>query len=471
MNVDDRRKWGRYILGLVDKAMDAPKGMVLQPVPPHKTRDEVLRHVLREEKGRTRAVGFGVSVLLILSFLSLAVASPGGASLGASPPVDIQESFLLEQIHRHWAKRMGNVIGNWWSWCGSVDRVDSSRWASAKEITVYSSNHPTKFVFSQLGYDPTLSAIHYGKPSVVTTEVPLPSHDYIYDLSGELGDGEFRQTDSVTLGRSRSVSITQGVEFDVTASTETKVSGEYAGVGLEQTISLSLGYKNSREESRASDESKSTTVEHEFNVPLPAGETTRISLHAGNSTSSTPMSIDGVAAWEATITLGEPCADDPHWFNEAGSWVIYPDNETIWACWGDTPYPGSSEKTGWQSSGAPAAVIHDWLTTILSKPCPFTIGVDTATALFDGQVAEWQGLNGERRGLSGSWLSRQPQSVGRQLDQAQDPANRSVAISGRQSLQFQSDIITKVSQIDPGDVESLIEAGAQLCATGSEVCE
>ena len=70
---------------------------------------------------------------------------------------------------------------------------------------------------------------------------PLVGHDYIFDLRDSTEAGDFRQTDKVTLDRSRSVTVTEGVEMDLTVETDTKIEGSYAGVKLEEDLKATFG--------------------------------------------------------------------------------------------------------------------------------------------------------------------------------------------------------------------------------------
>lgn len=386
----------------------------------------------------------------------------GRPALTSVTPTDIQESYLLEQIHREWAGTINKVVDQWWGWCGGGQRIDSHTWPTDRVVTVYQNNHPTVYKFSQLGYDPALSSLSYGNPSVTTSLGTKPDYNYIYDLSAETADGKFEQSESVTLSQSRSVTVTRGVEFDASVSSETKVSGTFAGIGLEEALTATVGYTNTSEKEQAAAESADTTTTHTFDVSLPAGQVTQITLGVANATAAANMAMDAVAAWQVDITLGVPCTvkfEDPDWWDRAGSWVINEYNTPVW------------DQCGWSAIGAGPRghTSADYAGYIQNHPCTFRVGVDVVTAMFSGEVAEWQGMAGEPKGR-GRWIEKQPAFVPATLAKAQDPGNRAVRIHGVQTLHYQSSLLTRTRAVDPGDVDDLVAAGARRCDPSSATC-
>ena len=232
------------------------------------------------------------------------------------------EGYLLRKICESHAKDIGEIIGALWQG-NKPTYIDSRNFAddgsivvqypSQASVATFRSNWDTlknprmKLVFKKIKYDPNLSNYHYGTPSMLESgETPVSGHSYLYDLRNESEDGEFNQTDEVTLSETRSMEVTHGVTFDLTVSSETTVSGSYGGVELEQKITAEAGYSNSKEETKGEEESKDKTESHEFDVDLKAGYATLIALTTEKVTTATPFKLDLVADYVLEIHLPFP---------------------------------------------------------------------------------------------------------------------------------------------------------------------
>lgn len=389
------------------------------------------------------------------------------------PSSTVEESFLLEQIHRDWVREVDPALQQLWGWCGGVGSVDSSQWPEHRTIRVLpasgGASHATTYVFSELGYDADLTRISYGEPDVVSQPATLPGSRYVYDLRGVRDDGKFSQTDTVTLDQTRSVTVTHGVEFDASAKSDTKVEGEYLGTKIEEELEVTVGYKDSEETAKASSESKSVTTSHSFDVALDHGAVTYISVSTADLDSSTAVSIDGVADATVTVTLGQPCAanasDGPAWWTHSGRWIVYRDNEHIWDCWHANPHgfaaPLGQGAKGWL----------DWQNWVNSHPCPWTTTMGGIREMLDGYVDAWAGMRADRHGLgSGSWLDRQPAVYRAGLQAATGEHLRRLSMSGLQQRSYQRGTETVVSHIDPGDIDGIVAGGAKLCPRESTTC-
>ncbi|MDE0605036.1 MAG: hypothetical protein OXI18_11590 [bacterium] len=373
-----------------------------------------------------------------------------GSCVGDGPPPPT-ESLLVLDAHRAYARNLGNVWSQAVTWCGGVTGVDSSEWETDKRIWVGERSHPRTMsvTFSKLGYDAEQSTITYGSPDSTTTVVdPLVGHDYIFDLRDSTEAGDFRQTDKVTLDRSRSVTVTEGVEMDLTVETDTKIEGSYAGVKLEEDLKATFGISKTSETATATAESTSVETEHEFAVKLDPGKITRVRLTAGNTSSATPVTVDAVADWTATWELGHfTCGTDSNRWNCAvlgqdctGPVPVHPvnrDNQPLWACWQN--YRGHS--------GPPPV-------------CAVTMTLDETEAAFYGRTAAWAGMDG--------WLAQQPASTTRSLEAAVDPANRKVVVAGIQHTTAEHTDLQVVTTVPPADLDGILSGGAEQCdPTGS----
>lgn len=381
--------------------------------------------------------------LISLFFVLLLLSAPVFAQ-----PVQVTEDYLLLQIHRNFARRMGPVWDNMWGWCGGSTIIDSSQWPDHKIIDVEQNNHHMKVGFTALGYDPQLSSFEYGKPSDNVAEKTLIGHDYIYDLRNSSFAGDFSQTDEVTLARDRSVQVTHGITMNASVSSETKISGAYAGIGLEETINASFGIEKSTEEQKAQSESKSVTESHTFNVKLPKGKITRIYLTTGATHQSREVSMRAVADWTVEFYLGQPCTFSASWWYGAGQYILNKNNPQITACWNiDFPWQDQAN-AGWGRQ--------------FETPCKVTIPLDELEAALTGKHADWQGLVGLWEKLYSTTRSSAMAAL--------DSVNREVNVSGVETLIFDHEIVEKVEQITSDDVDTLVDGGAKLCAASDSNC-
>ena len=112
----------------------------------------------------------------------------------------------------------------------------------------------TTIRFSAARWQPGAGTIRKDPPQVAEKfETPLSDSDQI--IHNGLEDPiHFAYSQEVTLTDTYGSSITKGLEQDLTvnteASTETTISGEYAGVSAEQKVALSVGVEVSSAESR-----------------------------------------------------------------------------------------------------------------------------------------------------------------------------------------------------------------------------
>jgi len=387
-----------------------------------------------------------ISLLLMLTLVLPALAQDA--------PVNVTEDYLLLQIHRNFASRMDVVWDFAWNWCGgSSDIVDSSNWVEHKTIEVTRENHGMQFGFADIGYDPELSAFKYGTATATTNEQLLTGHDYLYDLRGSAQDGKFKQTDEVTLEDTRSVEISHGIVMNVSVENEAKISGSYAGIGLEDTIKTTFGFQKSEEEKRAQSESKSVTQSHEFSIPLPAAQITRISLTTGQTHTDRPLSIDGVATWTAEFWIGQGCAWSPNWWDKAGYHIFSKDNPQVWDCWKDA---GGNYPT---NQGQPR--LFKWFSHF-ATPCKVSVPLDEIEAMFRGHHADWQGM-------VGLW-DKLPAVAKNALNAALDPINRTVMVSGLEKLVSDHEIDEVVTPVHASDVDDILAAGAKKCHPESSTC-
>lgn len=390
---------------------------------------------------------------LLIAALALAgcVAEEEPPPLFGPPPAT--ESLLVLDAHRAYARALGDVWSQAFTWCGGVTGIDSSEWVEHKRIWVGEASHARTMsvTFSDLGYDAELSTITYGTPTTVNTLVdPLSGHDYVFDLRAVDTPGNFTQTDKVTLSRSRSVTVTEGVTMDLTVESDTTIEGSYAGTKLEEDIKATFGISKTKETETATAESTDVETSHDFAVGLDAGQITRIRLTAGEADAATPVMIDAVADWTATWEIGHfTCGTDSARWNcailgqdctgPAPPHLVNKDNPAIWDCYRN--YRGHS--------GPPPV-------------CSITVPLDETEAMWYGRTAAWVGLAG--------WLEQQPHTTANSLAAAVDPTNRRVQVTGVQHTTAEHTDLQRVTPVDPDDLDDILAGGAKLCDPAQTGC-
>ena len=274
--------------------------------------------------------------------------------LGSAPE---SEAYLLEGVHGHWARHFGTVFGALWyspsGTGGEVVAVDTTTWPDDHKVRVhYRCGKEAWFQFSNLHYDPEASHIAYGTTKIAQqAEADLPGHAYLYDLTTSSEEGHFEQEDAVTLEQQRSVTITSGMDFNASVTSETKVSGgsELLGASFEETLTATAGIDLKSETQKASAESKVRTENHKFDVGLPAFEATLIFLEAPQVNSYTPFTGNLVAAFASAVTLEAPCVvaypstEAAYDWQHGQAWLWHRGNLDATKCWGNPPTTGYPE--------------------------------------------------------------------------------------------------------------------------------
>lgn len=378
---------------------------------------------------------------------------------------NVSESYLLERIHGQWAHNLGVVMGRLWMGAEPVN-ISTKTWPDNRTVVVgYDCGTPMRVTFKNLAYDPELSKIVYGK-TVIDHTVPteLPGHAYLYDLTESAEPGKFNQTDSVTLEQTRSVTLTHSTDFNVTASSETTVGGSFAGVGVEEKITLATGLAFHDEEQRAQSESTSRTESHSFDVDLPAAEATLIVLDSTQVQSSTPFSLDAVASFAVRIKLGNHCAvsypsaDFSAWLVRGGCWIT------------DAGCVGSKrENLDWCPPASARAHALPWA-FIAADGCSFEFeSVERLDQWLRGVHERWPGM-----GRVGPWVHSQcfgSAPCHGAYAALQDPDLRRVQLSGTQHRVYEDAIRETVQNVTGQDLDELLrEHSAHDCDEARETC-
>ena len=158
--------------------------------------------------------------------------------------------------------------------------------------------------FSKARWDPEASAINYG-PKRVAQNVNVENAGktkLIKNDSNADVDVSYDESESIT--NAFSTSVTQGLTLDMTVSSETTVSGSYAGVSAEEKVTAEFGVEKSTEESR--EQSEEGTKDESLGIAFTAapGNYYLVTITKEHEVTYQPFSIDGVMDFDVEIGWG-----------------------------------------------------------------------------------------------------------------------------------------------------------------------
>ena len=231
-----------------------------------------------------------------------------------SNPAYITESYLTAFNQREVADAWVNIIDN--LWCNSGGRLRRSTgvkdWDKTKML--WHLDNPQDFdskgyvQFTGLHYESSI--YHRGKPVVTREDAgALPGHIYVIDLAGFDNPVHFERDEAVTLSHSRSVSTDDTTAFDIKAGSETTVGGSFAGVSLEEKISVETGYSNTKERQEGEDEGKDESESVNIDTQLTEGRRSEIEIVAVPKVSDTPLDIDLVQTYGFRVKFPQRYTD------------------------------------------------------------------------------------------------------------------------------------------------------------------
>ena len=308
---------------------------------------------------------------------------------------------------------------------------------------------PITFTFKDFGYDPETSNISYGDTKIISnTAADLPASARLYDLTQEDEPGSYSDEQTFTLQQDRSVSFGQTIELDVTTSNETKIGGTVAGVGAEDTISTSFGYKNTEEYSQSRAESTSKAETFTFNVDLPPRKATLITAEAQNVNSATPMTGEMTATFAVDVWLSDnPCVNANSYNGNQAEWYgtgiaawVQDDNNTKW-CHGKT-YPQTGEWHPWASR----------IGYIAAGGCTIEFeSVDAIKTWIEGKNVDWPGLDVAGYGWRYNFCKNECWEA--QRDALERIDVRYLHLDATQRRQYQDSIQQKVADVTDVDAD------------------
>ena len=125
-------------------------------------------------------------------------------------------------------------------------------------------------------------------------------------------------TEAVTLANSVSVGVKNSFTFDTTTTSETTVSGSYAGASLEEKLSLEVHVGLAREDSKDTEESKSVETGVAVEFDCPAGAIKQVHITKDHKRELIPVSGLFVVDFKITFKLY-------HWWNHDAGGIKYRD--------------------------------------------------------------------------------------------------------------------------------------------------
>ena len=151
--------------------------------------------------------------------------------------------------------------------------------------------------FSDYRYDPELSKIDYGTPILVQNVEDKDTGKTKLFTNKTKEEIHVAYSESETLANSVEHSMSNSTHMDVTS--ETTVSGSYAGVEAEQKLSTSFGV--SFDESETENESQEQTEEVAIDFVIKPGEFVLVEVKKEHERTHTAFTVDGVLDFNMLI--------------------------------------------------------------------------------------------------------------------------------------------------------------------------
>ena len=159
--------------------------------------------------------------------------------------------------------------------------------------------------FSNARWDPDRSKISYGEKRIAQdVEVSNDAKTkVIRNDSDTLIQVSYEEAEELT--NSFSTSVTQGITLDMTTTSETSVSGSYAGVSAEEKLTLEFGVSTTKEESQEKSEEGTTSESLSIEFDAKAGEYYLVTITKEHATTYQSFKIDGVMDFDIDIYFVE----------------------------------------------------------------------------------------------------------------------------------------------------------------------
>ena len=158
--------------------------------------------------------------------------------------------------------------------------------------------------FSKARWDPEQSNMQYGTPRVAqNVQVDNDAKTKLIQNDSDAGvDVDYSEAESLT--NSFSTSVTHGMTMDLTVSSTTTVSGEYAGVSAEESVTAEFGISKTSEET--TEKSQEGTHETAIDISFTAapGEYYLVTVTKDQRVEYQAFTINGVMDFDFEIGWG-----------------------------------------------------------------------------------------------------------------------------------------------------------------------
>ena len=236
------------------------------------------------------------------------------AALGSAPTPN--QSYLVKQQQIVVASCMASMIrelsntSDWASgiWEHPTTVVSSPVAWRVTDQSIYlfprdpRAPHP-RITFTKARWDPNSSKIVYGEKKIAQ-DVDVNSTGNTKLIRND-SDTKVHVTYTVAESETNafSSSITHGLTMNMSVTSETTVSGSYAGVSAEEKVTAEFGVETSSEESQ--EKSKEGTTEQSVNVEFDAepGHYYLVTITKEHAVSYQPFTIDGIMDFDVEIQM------------------------------------------------------------------------------------------------------------------------------------------------------------------------
>ena len=160
--------------------------------------------------------------------------------------------------------------------------------------------------FSNARWDPDKSDIHYGaKRLAQNVEINEDENSKVIKAGTDL---HVAYEESVELTNSFSSTVTEGMTLDITASvtSETTVSGSYAGVSAEEKVTASFGVDSSKSKEESKEQAEEGTKAQNLSIDFDAeaGHYYQVLVSKEHETTYQDYDIRGVMDFDTEIDFG-----------------------------------------------------------------------------------------------------------------------------------------------------------------------
>ena len=236
----------------------------------------------------------------------------GDGAQDDSASVQPNQSYLVKQMQYEIAKQLTPMIAELATGRGPKGHTledgqpgwllkPPSKWR--KDNQVFDYHHIGSLRFENARFDPEHSNIQYG-PKRVAANVAV-NVDEKTKLIKAGTDISVSYEESVDLTNSFSTAISQGMTLDISSkvSSETTVSGTYAGVSAEEKVSAEFGVDVSKSKEEEQEKSEEGTESEKLSIEFDAkaGNNYLVTISKEHETTYQDFVIDGVMDFDIRI--------------------------------------------------------------------------------------------------------------------------------------------------------------------------